>query len=68
MIAAAIPLAALHWSFPELPQTHFYIIGVLKIDVAGWTITDYTGASETFPVGIVKLQKGKPQPLLLCCV
>jgi hypothetical protein len=51
---------------PELPETHFYIIGLLKIDVSG--------ASTTFLTGLVKLQRGKTPalnhqfpPRSVCC-
>jgi hypothetical protein len=58
VLAAIVPIAALEWNFPELPETHFYIVGTLTITVNSWIVSDYTDSSVTFPTGLVRLQRG----------
>jgi hypothetical protein len=57
--AAVIPIAAFNWTFPDMPDTYFYVVGTLTVDGKGnWTLSDYTGSSMTLPVGLVRIHKG----------
>jgi hypothetical protein len=59
ILAAVIPIAAIHWTFADLPETFFYVVGRLEVPSSGdWILGDKPGASVKFTKGSIRSQKG----------
>jgi hypothetical protein len=41
VLAAVIPLSAIHFTFPDMPQTNYYVVASLTVNAAGdWLLFD----------------------------
>jgi hypothetical protein len=60
ILAAVIPIAAIHWTFADLPETFFYVVGMLEVPSSGdWILGDKPGALMKFFTSQVRWVRGE---------